>query len=105
MTGVKSRSMGGPSGFVFRSSPRKRGPRAKRENWIPACAGMSGIAQRSLAGRLFHRFDDLLLGLGQLRMYRFFDRPRPFEELRLPLVDRDADRLRLFGAALAVVFL
>ena len=25
-----------------RSSPRKRGPRAKKKDWIPACAGMSG---------------------------------------------------------------
>ncbi len=36
-----------------RSSPRKRGPRAtERGSWIPACAGMSGIARRAFIAGL-----------------------------------------------------
>src|SRR5207302_10868783 len=34
---------GGEENNVVRSSPRKRGPKARKgKSWIPACAGMSG---------------------------------------------------------------
>src|SRR4051794_37081693 len=74
------------------------------------CAlSMTGSKSRSIAttpwGASLHRLDHFLLGGNQLRMNRLFDRLRPFEEFRLLLVDRNANALRFFGAALAVVVL
>src|SRR4029079_14531181 len=44
----------------FRTSPRKRGPRAQqRKNWIPACAGMS-VRGRSLLIATAQSVDPLL---------------------------------------------
>src|SRR6202171_218562 len=53
---------------------------------------------------LLYGIDDARFILLELRLDFLFDRARPLQERRLVLVDGHADRRRLLGAALAIVF-